>query len=77
MSATVTKTSVRTASGKANNKSLGLVIPKKRATKKVLIEPDFEEETIEQYELIMALSKETNRAIAKKINEIRNLNLPL
>lgn len=40
-------------------------------------EPIFEEETQEQYEMIMALSKETNRAIAHKINKIKNLNLPL
>ena len=40
-------------------------------------EPIFEEETQEQYEMIMVLSKETNRAIAYKINKIKNLNLPL
>ena len=42
----------------------------------VLAQPDFEEETQEQYELIMALSKETNRAIARKINKEKKLNLP-
>ena len=42
----------------------------------ILAQPDFEEETQEQYELIMALSKETNRAIARKINKAKNLNLP-
>ena len=42
----------------------------------VLTQPDFEEETQEQYELIMALSKETNRAIARKINKEKKLNLP-
>ena len=42
----------------------------------VLTQPDFEEETQEQYELIMALSKKTNRAIARKINKAKNLNLP-
>ena len=39
----------------------------------VLAQP---EETQEQYELIMALSKETNRAIARKINKEKKLNLP-
>jgi len=42
----------------------------------ILAQPDFEEETQEQYELIMALSKETNKAIARKINKAKNLNLP-
>ena len=42
----------------------------------VLTQPDFEEETQEQYELIMALSKDTNRAIARKINKEKKLNLP-
>jgi len=42
----------------------------------VLAQPDFEEETQEQYELIMALSKKTNRAIARKLDKARNLNLP-
>ena len=37
---------------------------------------EFEEETQEQYELIMALSKKTNRAIARKLDKARNLNLP-
>jgi hypothetical protein len=37
---------------------------------------EFEEETQEQYELIMALSKKTNRTIARKLDKARNLNLP-
>ena len=37
---------------------------------------EFEEETQEQYELIMALSKKTNRAIARKLDKARNLNFP-
>ena len=40
------------------------------------IKEPVEEETQEQYELIMALSKETNRAIARKINKEKKLNLP-
>lgn len=50
-------------------------IKKKTATKAKATpapaEPIFEEETQEQYEMIMALSKETNRAIAHKINKIK------
>lgn len=49
---------------------------KELAKKTALAQPDFEEETQEQYELIMALSKKTNRAIARKINKAKNLNLP-
>ncbi|WP_315164233.1 hypothetical protein [Capnocytophaga leadbetteri] len=37
---------------------------------------EFEEETQEQYEVIMALSKKTNRAIARKLDKAKNLNLP-
>ena len=37
---------------------------------------EFEEETQEQYELIMALSKKTNRTIARKLDKAKNLNLP-
>ena len=41
-----------------------------------LAQPVFEEETPEQYEAIMALSKIANRNIARRLAKSKNLNLP-
>lgn len=45
-------------------------------SKKALGQPEFEEETPEQYATIMELSKKINRKVALRINEERKLNLP-
>ncbi|AVM49302.1 hypothetical protein [Capnocytophaga sp. oral taxon 878] len=44
--------------------------------KTALDQPVFEEETPEQYEAIMALSKIANRNIARRLAKAKNLNLP-
>lgn len=44
--------------------------------KTALAQPVFEEETPEQYEAIMALSKIANRNIARRLAKAKNLNLP-
>ena len=51
---------------------------KKTATKEksALVEPAFEEESPEDYEFIMALSKETNRNVARRLAKEKNIILP-
>ncbi len=44
--------------------------------KTALAQPVFEEETPEQYEAIMKLSKIANKNIARKLAKVKNLNLP-
>ena len=44
--------------------------------KSVLVEPAFEEESPEDYEFIMALSKETNRNVAHRLAKEKNIILP-
>jgi len=44
--------------------------------KTALAQPVFEEETPEQYEAIMKLSKIANKNIARKLDKVKNLNLP-
>ena len=50
---------------------------KKTATKEksALVEPAFEEESPEDYEFIMALSKETNRNVAHRLAKEKNILL--
>ena len=48
-------------------------LSKKKTT---LAQAVFEEETPEQYEAIMALSKIANRNIARRLAKAKNLNLP-
>lgn len=52
--------------------------PAKAKTKAGLAKPapTFEEETKEQYEAAMELSKIANRNIARKLAKAKNLNLP-
>ena len=51
---------------------------KKTATKEkaALVEAAFEEESPEDYEFIMALSKETNRNVAHRLAKEKNIILP-
>jgi len=44
--------------------------------KSALVEPAFEEESLEDYEFIMALSKETNRNVAHRLAKEKNIILP-
>ena len=44
--------------------------------KSALVEPTFEEESPEDYEFIMALSKETNRNVALRLAKEKNIILP-
>ena len=44
--------------------------------KSALVEPTFEEESPEDYEFIMALSKETNRNVAHRLAKEKNIILP-
>lgn len=44
--------------------------------KSALVEPAFEEESPEDYEFIMALSKETNRNVALRLAKEKNIILP-
>ena len=50
---------------------------KKTATKEksALVEPAFQEESPEDYEFIMALSKETNRNVALRLAKEKNILL--
>ena len=50
---------------------------KKTTTKEksALVEPAFEEESPEDYEFIMALSKETNRNVALRLAKEKNILL--
>ncbi len=50
---------------------------KKTTTKEksALVEPAFEEESLEDYEFIMALSKETNRNVAHRLAKEKNILL--
>ena len=43
--------------------------------KSALVEPTFEEESPEDYEFIMALSKETNRNVALRLAKEKNILL--
>ena len=43
--------------------------------KSALVEPTFEEESPEDYEFIMALSKETNRNVAHRLAKEKNILL--
>ena len=43
--------------------------------KSALVEPAFEEESLEDYEFIMALSKETNRNVALRLAKEKNILL--
>ena len=51
---------------------------KKTATKEksALVEAAFEEESPEDYEFIMALSKEANRNVARRLAKEKNIILP-
>ena len=51
---------------------------KKTTTKEksALVEAAFEEESPEDYEFIMALSKETNRNVARRLAKEKNIILP-
>jgi len=51
---------------------------KKTTTKEksALVEPAFEEESPEDYEFIMALSKKTNRNVAHRLAKEKNIILP-
>ena len=51
---------------------------KKTTTKEksALVKPAFEEESLEDYEFIIALSKETNRNVAHRLAKEKNIILP-
>lgn len=63
---------------KAKKLDFAKVTKTKEVSKKktALAQPVFEEETPEQYEAIMKLSKIANKNIARKLDKVKNLNLP-